>query len=115
MDNLVANKIATNSNEIPKVDLVPQTSILPQVDLVLPTIGKTADKSVRFKNAAENKANRIMSEIEGMKKLSNRKYYEYSVEQVAELFGAIQSELDKVKEAFTTGTVDKKKFFTFSE
>jgi hypothetical protein len=115
MENLVANKIATNSNEIPKVDLVPQTSILPQVDLVLPTIGKTADKSVRFKNAAENKANRIMSEIEGMKKLSNQKYYTYSVEQVAELFGAIQSELDEVKEAFTTGTVEKKKLFTFSE
>lgn len=72
------------------------------------------DKSARFIKAAESKADKIIAEVESMRKLSHRKYYTYTDEQVEELFNAIQSSLDEVKGAFKEGTVEKKKYFTFS-
>lgn len=73
-----------------------------------------ADKATRFINRAENQASKVMTEIEKLQKLSNKKYYTYTPEQVNELFGAIQSSLDEVKATFTSDTVEKKKLFTFS-
>jgi hypothetical protein len=55
-----------------------------------------------------------MAEIEKLQKLSNKKYYTYSTEQINELFGAIQSALDETKVTFTTTNAEKKKLFTFS-
>ena len=72
------------------------------------------DKSARFKEKAENQTSKVMAEIEKLKKISNKKYYNYSEEQIHELFGAIQSALDETKATFTTGTPEKKKLFTFS-
>ena len=60
------------------------------------------DKSARFKEKAENQASKVMAEIEKLQKLSNKKYYTYSPEQINELFGAIQSALDETKVTFTT-------------
>lgn len=73
-----------------------------------------ADKSARFKEKAENQASKVMAELEKLQKLSNRKYYTYTTEQVNELFGAIQSVLDETKATFTTSNPEKKKLFTFS-
>ena len=73
-----------------------------------------ADKAVRFKNRAENQASKVMAEIEKLQKLSNRKYYTYTPEQVNELFGAIQSSLDEAQAQFTADAPEKKKLFTFS-
>lgn len=72
------------------------------------------DKSARFKEKAENQTSKVMAEIEKLQKLSNRKYYTYTTEQVNELFGAIQSVLDETKATFTTSNPEKKKLFTFS-
>lgn len=72
------------------------------------------EKAVRFKTGAENQASKILAEIEKMKKLSNRKYYTYTPEQVNELFGAIQSSLDEAQAQFTADAPEKKKLFTFS-
>ncbi len=72
------------------------------------------DKSARFKEKAENQASKVMAEIEKLQKLSNKKYYTYSPEQINELFGAIQSALDEAKATFTTTNAEKKKLFTFS-
>ena len=72
------------------------------------------DKSARFKEKAENQASKVMAEIEKLQKLSNKKYYTYSTEQINELFGAIQSALDETKVTFTTTNAEKKKLFTFS-
>lgn len=72
------------------------------------------NKEARFKTGAENQASKILSEIEKMKKLSNRKYYTYTPEQISELFTAMHTALDEVQTAFTTDTVEKKKLFTFS-
>lgn len=73
-----------------------------------------SDKAARFINRAENQASKILAEIEGMKKLSNKKYYQYSDAQISELFGAIQATLDEAKAQFTTDAPEKKKLFTFS-
>lgn len=80
----------------------------------VPTVAPP-DKAARFKNRAEDQVSRIMAEIKRMNKLTNRKYYAYTPEQIDELFGAIQQSLDEVKASFTTGTIEKKKLFTFSK
>ena len=72
------------------------------------------DKSARFKERAENQASKVMAEIEKLQKLSNKKYYTYTPEQVNELFGAIQSSIDEAKATFTSDSPEKKKLFTFS-
>ena len=72
------------------------------------------DKSARFREKAENQTSKVMAEIEKLQKLSNKKYYTYSTEQINELFGAIQSALDETKATFTTSNPEKKKLFTFS-
>lgn len=72
------------------------------------------DKSARFKEKAENQTSKVMAEIEKLQKLSNKKYYTYSTEQINELFVAIQSVLDETKATFTTSNPEKKKLFTFS-
>ena len=73
-----------------------------------------AEKSARFITRAENQASKAMAEIEKLQKLSNKKYYSYTPEQIAELFGAIQSSLNEAQASFTSDTVEKKKLFTFS-
>ena len=85
----------------------------PTVDTVT-TKQAQPDKSARFKEKAENQASKVMAELEKLQKLSNRKYYTYTTEQVNELFGAIQSVLDETKATFTTSNPEKKKLFTFS-
>lgn len=72
------------------------------------------DKAVRFKNRAENQASKVMAEIEKLQKLSNKKYYSYTPEQINELFGAIRTALDEAKATFTSDSPEKKKLFTFS-
>ena len=73
-----------------------------------------AEKSARFITRAENQASKILAEIVKLKKLSNKKYYQYSDAQISELFGAIQSSLDEAKAQFTTDAPEKRKSFTFS-
>ena len=73
-----------------------------------------ADKATRFKEKAENQASKVMTELEKLQKLSNRKYYTYTPEQINELFGAIQTTLDEAKAQFETDAPEKKKLFTFS-
>lgn len=73
------------------------------------------DKAARFKNRAEDQVSRIMAEIKRIKKLANRKYYDYTPELIDELFEAIQKEIEEAKTSFTTGTIEKKKLFTFSK
>ena len=73
-----------------------------------------AEKSARFITRAENQDSKAMAEIEKLQKLSNKKYYTYTPQQINELFGAIQSSLDEAKASFTSDSPEKKKLFTFS-
>lgn len=84
------------------------------VQPVAPTPEASEAKEVRFKNRAENQASKILSEIESIKKLANKKYYSYSDAQVEELFGAIQSALDDSRKSFSEDKPEKAKLFTFS-
>ena len=79
-----------------------------------PTQTAQTDKTARFKERAENQASKVMAEIEKLQKLSNKKYYTYTQEQVNELFGAIQTALDEAQANFTSDSPEKKKLFTFS-
>lgn len=74
----------------------------------------TDENALRFKEKAEAQTSKVISAIEGMKKLSNKKYYSYTTAQVNEMIGAIQSALDELKKEFLTDTTEKKKVFTFS-
>ncbi len=80
----------------------------------VPTTPAQADKAARFKEKAEAQASKVIAEIEKLQKLSNRKYYTYSAEQVEELFNALYTEMAETKQRFTADTVEKKKLFTFS-
>lgn len=94
-------------------------------NLTAPVVGATqqsaeqqtsaqADKAARFKEKAEAQASRVIAELEKLQKLSNRKYYTYSSEQVEEVFNALYKEMVETKQHFTEATVEKKKLFTFS-
>lgn len=74
----------------------------------------TDENALRFKEKAEAQTSKVISAIEGMKKLTNKKYYTYSAAQVNEMMSAIQSAMDEVKKEFLTDTTEKKKVFTFS-
>ena len=95
MDNIVKNTVATDTQPA--------------------TTGAAQDKAQRFTDKAESQASRAITELEKLRKLSNRKYYVFTEAQVQELFGAIQATLDEVKNSFITGNVEKKKLFTFSK
>lgn len=105
MEKEVVNAIA------PTVGVVVTQS---EQQAVATQISAGTEKAVRFKNRAENQASKIMAEIEKLQKLSNRKYYFYSQEQINELFGAIQTALDEAKASFTSDNSEKKKRFSFS-
>ena len=128
MENLEKETVTTVTVTGAKVEAPQpaQQSAVQSVQQSAPTVSQTPaqqsaptvappDKAARFKNRAEDQASRIMAEIKRMSKLTNRKYYSYTTEQIDELFGAIQKSLDEVKASFTTGTIEKKKLFTFSK
>lgn len=111
MDNLTTGTPAptVGADTVQEVQEIPA----PTVDTVT-TKQAQQDKSARFKEKAENQASKVMAEIEKLQKLSNKKYYTYSTEQINELFGAIQTTLDESKATFTATNAEKKKLFTFS-
>ena len=127
MENLEKETVTTGAKvEAPQPAVQPAQPAVQSVQQPAPTVPQTPaqqsaptvappDKAARFKNRAEDQASRIMAEIKRMNKLTNRKYYSYTENQIDELFGAIQKSLDEVKASFTTGTIEKKKLFTFSK
>ena len=112
MDNLTTGAPAPTVGAS-TVQAIQETPIV-GIDTVVRNQQARLDKSARFKEKAENQASKVMAEIEKLQKLSNRKYYTYTTEQLNELFGAIQSALDETKTSFTLDNAEKKKLFTFS-
>ncbi len=68
------------------------------------------DKKANFIRIAEQRTNKIISSIALLGNLSNTSYYEYTPNQVEEIFSAIQEELDTQKKRFTEKGSHKKKF-----
>ena len=67
-------------------------------------------KQENFKRIAENRVNKIIDMISKLENLNNTSFYEYSDEQMENIFKAIQKELDKQKELFKKIKKSKKRF-----
>ena len=67
-------------------------------------------KQENFKRIAENRVNKIIDMISKLENLNNTSFYEYSDEQMENIFKAIQKELDKQKELFKKSKNSKKRF-----
>lgn len=63
-------------------------------------------KQENFKRIADNRVHKIVDLISKLHNLSNTSFYEYTDEQINEIFNLIQNELDKQKQLFDK---DKKK------
>lgn len=68
------------------------------------------DKKENFKRIAESRTNKILNSISLLGNLSNKSYYEYTDEQIAAIFDAIEEELNKQKEKILGTNISKKKF-----
>ena len=67
-------------------------------------------KQENFKRIAESRVNKIIEMISKLENLNNTSFYEYSDEQMNNVFNAIQKELDKQKEIFKKNKNNKKRF-----
>lgn len=67
-------------------------------------------KQDNFKRIAENRVNKIIDMISKLENLNNTSFYEYTDEQMENIFKAIQKELDRQKELFKNNKKSKKKF-----
>lgn len=57
-------------------------------------------KEENFKRIANTRVNKIIESISKLKNLANKSFYEYTDEEIEEIFNRIQEELDKEKEFF---------------
>ena len=57
-------------------------------------------KQENFKRIADNRTHKIVELISKLHNLSNSSFYEYSDEQIDEMFNSIQKELDKQRTIF---------------
>lgn len=67
-------------------------------------------KQGNFKRIAENRVNKIIDMISKLENLNNTSFYEYTDEQMENIFRTIQKELDKQKELFKKNKKSKKRF-----
>ena len=67
-------------------------------------------KQENFKRIAENRVNKIIDMISKLENLNNTSFYEYTDDQMENIFKAIQRELDKQKELFAKNKKSKKRF-----
>ena len=67
-------------------------------------------KQENFKRIAENRVNKIIDMISKLENLNNTSFYEYTDEQMENIFNVIQKELDKQKELFKKTEKSKKRF-----
>lgn len=68
-------------------------------------------KQENFKRIATNRTNKIIDLISKLHNLSNSSFYEYTDDQINQIFSAIQTELDKQKNEFQKDSKKGKKRF----
>lgn len=66
-------------------------------------------KQENFKRIADNRTSKIVDLISKLHNLKNSSFYEYTDEQIDEMFKAIQKELDKQKNIFLCERKNDKK------
>ena len=57
-------------------------------------------KEENFNRIANTRVQKIIESISKLKNLANRSFYDYTDDQIEELFKKIQAEIDKEKEFF---------------
>ena len=67
-------------------------------------------KNEKFIRIAEGRVTKLLSWIRKLDNLSNRGNYEYTDEQVEQMFSAIEAELREVKSHFLRSGKEEKKF-----
>lgn len=60
------------------------------------------EKRERFKRVAENRTNKIIESIRLLGNCSNKSNYDYSNEDIAKIFNAIEKELKETKQKYQT-------------
>ena len=76
-------------------------------------MANTESKSERFVRIAEARTNKIIDMIQLLGNCSNRAAYDYTMDDIKKIFGAIESELKIAKAKFDIGDSDvKEKKFT---
>lgn len=68
-------------------------------------------KRENFKRIATNRVNKIIDLISKLQNLSNSSFYEYTDDQINQIFDAIQKELNKQKKEFENDSKRGKKRF----
>ena len=71
-------------------------------------------KAVRFRSAAERKVSKLLRQIEGIEHLSRRSSYEFTSEQVAQMFTALHARLDTAELKFAPQVKEKAPPATFT-
>jgi hypothetical protein len=61
---------------------------------------KPENRNQRFRRLAENRTNAILDKIRILEHLADKKRYDYSKEEVNDLFRAIDQQLKKAKDKF---------------
>lgn len=69
------------------------------------------NKKENFKRIAEKRTNKIIESISKLQNLTNTSFYEYTNQQIEEIFNAIQEELDNQKRIFEDDKKKEKKRF----
>ena len=68
-------------------------------------------KRENFKRIATNRVNKIIDLISKLQNLSNSSFYEYTDDQINQIFDAIQKELNKQRQEFENDSKRGKKRF----
>lgn len=69
------------------------------------------DKKSNFKRLAESRTNKILDSLVLLGNLSNTSYYDYSMDQIDEIFDVIEEEMKRQKMRFIEkGKKRRKKF-----
>lgn len=78
---------------------------------------ESSDKAEKFSKIAKQRGAKVITAIRALGKTSRRGGYEYTEEQVENLFSVLQEELDKARAKFTFGDEDEaeetSEFFDF--
>jgi len=75
------------------------------------TVIKMENKKENFKRIATNRTNKIIDMIRSLGNLTNTSFYEYTDEQIAAIFDAIETELEEQKKLFADKKTKKGRRF----
>ena len=69
------------------------------------------DKKNNFKRLAESRTNKILDSLVLLGNLSNTSYYDYSMDQIDEIFNVIEEEMKQQKMRFIEKDKNRRKKF----